>query len=803
MYIKLPLALLAISLVLPLLTVGSTDGQAEESIIYGPLSIDARIENHYAMTTFTGHVSNPSGSGEDTTMSIKVPEDAMISNLSINIDGITSYAVVAQRAQAQQEYEEAKEEGETVTQLRASTDPTMFYLDLNIHAKSDISFSLRYEQVLVKKMYNFTYLLPFGVFSNANLFNELDVNIDIQGMGNITPVNIQKGTLTPVESWMTTSHARYSYNSSMIDKTSSIGIVYREMSPPVDGTLDTYMDDTGGYFIHVFSPRLSDLGTYLPKDVIFVLDRSGSMGGRKIEQLKDAFSEIVHQVHDEDRFNIISFSSETDRWNAEMVQANKENKDSSVQYLNYMDPAGSTNINQALLDALGMYQGDVEAVPIIVFLTDGLPTTGVTDIPTIRENILYGNTNRVSIYSLGFGNDVDLDFLSALSLENRGFAVRIPESEDASMVMQGFYETISVPLLHDLYFNYTAGATDVIPQTMPSLFAGSEAVIVGRFDRTRESITSTITASSSEGPQVFEESWKTDQDQDLEFIPRLWAHRMILHYMEQMLVEGETEYLQQKVIDLAMDYSFVTTYTSFILVVTDPNDPPVADYEGTDDEGSLYNRTTGGYPGVSDLVPSTIDDDDNDPISEDDYEGNGGIIPALTDDDDGISMIMVLLVMLSFIVVLVIVGLVIFGYTRIRREDLLNQENRKKIYEHITDNPGEHFRGLQRAVDLEVGVLSHHLNVLEKEQLIVSEQDGSNRCFWAAGVKHDTDKVRLSRVQENILKEIHEDPGITQSQIAKNMGVSRKVIFYHVKFLRNAGVVREEKDSKRSHYYER
>jgi predicted transcriptional regulator len=154
-------------------------------------------------------------------------------------------------------------------------------------------------------------------------------------------------------------------------------------------------------------------------------------------------------------------------------------------------------------------------------------------------------------------------------------------------------------------------------------------------------------------------------------------------------------------------------------------------------------------------------------------------------------------------VILIVVGLIIFGYSRIRREDLLNQENRKRIYEYITNNPGEHFRALQRAVDLEVGVLSHHLNVLEKEQLIVSEQDGNNRCFWAAGVKHDTDKVRLSRIQENILKEIQEEPGITQSQIARKLGVSRKVVFYHVKFLRNAGVVREEKVQRNAHYYER
>ncbi|MGA1873893.1 MAG: VWA domain-containing protein [Thermoplasmatota archaeon] len=805
----------ALLIALPAMVLQGSDAQSGDVILYEGLEIEARIENHYAMTTFTGHIKNPTEFSEDTTISINIPDDAMISNLSITIDGITSYARVAPRSQAQQDYDEAKDEGDTATQLRASPDPTMFYLDVNIRKNSNMSLSLRYEQVIVKKMYNYTYMLPFSVLSNSELFNSLNVIIDVKGVGNITPIDIGKGTVTPTESWITTSHVRYSHVSENIAGTSSIGIVYQEEAPPVDGVLRTYIDDTGGYFMHVFSPELQDLGTYLPKDVIFVLDKSGSMGGRKIEQLKDAFSEIVYQVHEEDRFNIISFSSEIDEWSPEMVQANSDNKGSSVEYINMIDPLGSTNINQALLDALDMYQGDIEAVPIIVFLTDGLPTTGVTNIPTIRENILYANQNHVSIYSLGFGEDVDFEFLSALSLENRGFAVKIPESEDASRMMQGFYDTISIPLLQNIYFNYTGGSSEVIPDYKPSLFAGSEAVVVGRFDRTRESITSTVTATTSQGQRVFEESWKVDQDSEMEFIPRLWAHRMILHYLEKMIVEGETEYLQQRVIDLALDYSFVTPYTSFILVINQPDDQTNEPAE--DDDGNLpfsgndRNDDSGGSEAENpNSIPSptngdSIGDDD------DDSDGDGSFWPSPFKEDEDRSRIApsdmandsILIVLIIIVVIAVVVGVIIFGYSRIRREDLLNQENRKRIYDHIMNNPGEHFRGLQRAVDLEVGVLSHHLNVLEKEQLIVSEQDGNNRRFWAAGVKHDTDKVRLSRIQENILKEIHKEPGITQSQIAKRMGVSRKVVFYHVKFLRNSGVVREEKDRRHSYYYER
>jgi uncharacterized protein YegL/DNA-binding MarR family transcriptional regulator len=807
---KLPLIFVALALIVPVLFAATTTAQTEGGLDFGSLIVDARIENHYAMTTFTGDISNPNEAADDISFRIDVPKDAMLTNLSITIDGLTSYASIAPRSKAQQDYDDAQASGETATQLKATPDPTVFNMDINVKANSDISFSIRYEQILVKKMYNYTYLVNLNTLSINSLFSNIDTLIDIKGFGNLTPVDINKGTITPTESWIASNHVRYTYHSSDLGTSDTIGIVYSEEAPPIDGTLKTYMDDTGGYFMHVFSPQLDELGNYLPKDIVFVLDRSGSMGGRKIEQLKDAFTEIVYQVHVEDRFNIITFSSTTDHWKSEMVPATGMNKDSSVNYIQAIDPSGSTNINQALTDALNMFEGDVEAVPIVVFLTDGLPTTGETNPNSIRQNILHENDQSVSIYALGFGEDVDFEFLSALSLENRGFAVKIPESEDASEMMQGFYDTISIPLLQNIYFNYTGGAHEVIPDFMPSMFAGSEAVVVGKFDSTKETIVSTVSGTTSEGPRVFEESWRVDQDSEMEFIPRLWAHRMILHYMERMVVEGETEHLQQQVIDLALDYSFVTPFTSFILVIDDADEPPeqtTNEPEGVDDDSVRKDDDSDGLPynpGYDDADVSADDDDDD--------EGSSGWIPypegggddvALTGDSDEDSNMSWMIIIVLFVVIPIVVGLIIFGYSRIRREDLLNQENRKKIYEFITENPGQHFRALQRAVDLEVGVLSHHLNVLEKEQLIVSEQDGNNRCFWAAGVKHDTDKVRLSRIQENILKEIQDDPGITQSQIAKKMGVSRKVVFYHVKFLRNAGVVREEKVHRNAHYYER
>jgi len=361
-------------------------------------------------------------------------------------------------------------------------------------------------------------------------------------------------------------------------------------------------------------------------------------------------------------------------------------------------------------------------------------------------------------------------------------------------MMTGFYDTISVPLLKDLIFSYSPGEFAVFPETLPSLFAGSEAVVVGRFDPTSDYITSTVTGQTSSGSRVFEQGYDVDRESDMDFIARVWAQRMIRKLIDDITVEGRTQALVDQVVSIAMNYSFVTPYTAFVLV--EPEERETEEPSEQDDKEGQSDLGPGDanyYDPNFDGVP----DDDPYPIGDDDADGGFDT----SEGEDAALMLSPMIIMVAIVVVIVVVGLMIWGFTRLREEDLLKQKNRRAIYDHIIANPGEHFRGIQKAVDLEVGVLSHHMNVLEKEQLIVSEQDGSKRRFWAAGVRRDDGKVRLSRVQENILKSIQKEPGITQSQIARAIGVSRKVVFYHVKFLRNSGMVQEEKVRMKTHYY--
>ncbi|MCK5773724.1 MAG: VWA domain-containing protein [Thermoplasmata archaeon] len=784
--------IMALAILMVLVPNFSPVSGTDPSIVFDSIDVEMIVGNHYAVTDVTKTVRNTADQMNEVVHYFRIPRGSFLSNLSLVIDEQTFYADVVEKQTADQQYDDAKDQNKTAIKLSGTIDPYYYSINLNIGPESNITLSYRYEQVLWKNLGEYSISVPMHEMGDYTSFEAASFKFTMRAPVPITSFT-HDSTNIDLQEESPQGNSIKLYNYGFVPASNdNIEITFEEQAPPVDGSLYGYEDGTGGYFMHVFSPQLEDLGNYMPKDICFVLDRSGSMAGTKIDQLKDAFDEIVHQLHEEDRFNVITFSADVTPYSTEIMPATSDNTDDAAAYINEIIASGSTNIDQALLDGLKIFDDNQEAVPIIVFLTDGLPSAGVTNTAAIRENIKGANTGGVSIYSLGFGQDLDFDFLNALSLENNGVAVSIPEGSNAAHAMTGFYDTVSIPLLKDIQFQYSMGTNMVMPTWAPSLFHGSEIVVVGRYDNL-ERITSTVTAQTAEGTRVFEESFPTVGDYDMPFIRRLWAQRQILFLMDQIAINGENDTTIQKIVDLGVQYSFVTPYTSMILVVAVAEDEALATLGGEVDTNEPALRADDENYGKLDGGGTSYDPQDS---------WSHPAMPAPGDDGEEMAALsMSYLPMIAFIVVIIallIIGIV--GYSRLKAKDLLDQENRKKIYEYIMENPGDHFREVQREMELEVGVLSHHVNILEKEQLIVSEQDGMYRRFYAAGVKRD-DKVRLSRIQENILKSIQHTPGITQTKIAKEVGVSRKVVYYHVKFLTGTGLVEEQKVKRKPHYY--
>jgi predicted transcriptional regulator len=142
-------------------------------------------------------------------------------------------------------------------------------------------------------------------------------------------------------------------------------------------------------------------------------------------------------------------------------------------------------------------------------------------------------------------------------------------------------------------------------------------------------------------------------------------------------------------------------------------------------------------------------------------------------------------------------------YTKIRREEVLDKYLRGKIHGYIVANPGCHYSMIKQNLKLHNGTLTHHLHMLERNDFIYSKRDGLLKRFYSQDVKVPNGKFYPTSIQESILTVIQKNPGISQSELARQLGMRRQVVGYHVKILRNAKQIKLKRIGKVSKLYRR
>jgi len=225
---------------------------------------------------------------------------------------------------------------------------------------------------------------------------------------------------------------------------------------------------------------------------------------------------------------------------------------------------GGTNIDRALLEALAMAEN--ERPQFIIFLTDGLPTEGVTDVERIIDDVARAATGSVRLFTFGVGYDVNTILLDTISQAHRGGSAYVEPSESIEEEVAAFYTKISTPLLSDVRLR-VRGVTveDMYPYPLPDLFVGNQLLLVGRYrggGKAEIVLQGTVNGKESlfSYPGVeFEERGGQD------FIPRLWATRKIGHVLKEIRLHGEDRELVDSIVSLSVRYGIMTPYTSFLV----------------------------------------------------------------------------------------------------------------------------------------------------------------------------------------------------------------------------------------------
>ncbi len=324
-----------------------------------------------------------------------------------------------------------------------------------------------------------------------------------------------------------------------------------------------------GFFLARIAPKAQiDADQVLPKDVCFVVDTSGSMAGAKIAQAQRALKFCLANLNRNDRFNIITFSHEPGLFRNELVPADPDAIAEANKAVERLQANGGTNINDALLAAMKTENPATQERPyLIVLLTDGQPTIGVTDPQAILANVRGANAQTVRLFVFGVGNDVNTRLLDRLAEENRGARDYIGDTEDIEVKVSGFYRKVSNPVLSGLKLSWgDLSVHDVFPQTLPDLFSGGEVVLVGRYSGIGHyALELTGSRSGREQKFVYEPDFPSVATQH-EFVPRLWAVRKIAYLQDQIRLHGENPELKQAIIQLAKEYGIITDYTAYLVL---------------------------------------------------------------------------------------------------------------------------------------------------------------------------------------------------------------------------------------------
>merc|ERR1719474_758148 len=473
------------------------------------IQVPADIRSRYASTLVTSEVENTEEVAREVFFNVILPETAFISRFAMEIDGVYYVAQVKEKEEAWKQYKEAVEKGSTAGHVGVEArHSNRFRVSVNTGARSLVRFYLLYEELLARRGGQYQYLVNISPHTKLSHFS---IGVSITEQRNITHIAVPKlrrqevgenaeGSLEEATILMSPTNpgkVTVSYNPNVRKFQHKL----KAGKHPLQFVLEYEVDrsDMGGevqlmegYFVHFIAPE--NLPP-MPKHVVFVLDTSGSMRHRKMQQTISAMVTILGEMRSKDYLTIISFATNISVWetdNSAIVKASPENIENAVKHVELLEAAGETNINDAVLKALTIVthvkqKGILKGVqPMVFFLTDGHPTVGVTDTQEILTNVKKANSLiQTPIFSLAFGRKTDFQMLRLLSVQNFGFARKIYTASDASLQLEGFYKEVSSPILSNVTFDYLD--SNIIPDSLTdtafhTFYQGGEMVVAGMVD---------------------------------------------------------------------------------------------------------------------------------------------------------------------------------------------------------------------------------------------------------------------------------------------------------------------------------
>ena len=537
------------------------------AITHRSFHVEAKVRDQIADVVVSPVFRNPNSFPVEGTYFLSIPANAQVRDFTMKVGDKTVAAELLDAAKARAIYESI---------VRRQRDPALLELTgtkmlkasiFPIAPGADVQVTVTYTALLPADGRTVTLELPFSnQFGGNEPVPLVTARVSIESKDGLRTVYSPTHDIEirrPDD-----RRAEVSYEAKNYDVRRAFRMHWSAAGGDIGASLLTWKKGAeDGYFAFLASPRIGADVKPIPRDIVFVFDRSGSMAGEKMEQGREALRMGIDLLAEGDRFGIVDFASEADSFRPELATASKEDRARAKEYVAAMRAAGSTNINDALLRALDLLKPDAARLPLVFFITDGLPTVGERRFEKILENAR-GRDAKPRIFVFGVGADVNTEFLDRLAEEGRGARDYVAPEEKIEGKVSVLLEKLAHPVLANLSVNFGLGdARDVFPRTPPDLFKGGQVVLFGRYRGTGPA---RITLTGTAAGELREFSWDVHfpgEDGKNDSVPRIWASRKVAWLVDSIRLGATvpSKEVVDEIISLGKRHGIVTPFTSFLI----------------------------------------------------------------------------------------------------------------------------------------------------------------------------------------------------------------------------------------------
>jgi Ca-activated chloride channel homolog len=546
--------------------------QQYEKVWIKTINVDVNIQDQVAVTHVDQVFQNELSTSVEAIYLFPLPENAMITELIYWFNGQAYKAEIREREEAVADYN---------SNISKWLDPALLeYLGDNLFRLSIAPINA-YSEVRTEITYVEMLNYDFGVNNYKFLLNTLELSSKPL---ETVHFNLDAKSQSPYKYFTSPSHGNSTATqmTKISDYNYTIAFGDENYFPDKDFTLQfetkrdevqfnvlTYTptpEDSMGtnsfYSLWITPPDSVSDNQVIPKDIIFTTDVSSSMGGTRIDELKQSLDNFLDLLTPIDKFNIITFGTYVEKFKPDLIEATSENITAAHAFVYQIYALGMTNISAALDSSLNQSFGEITSNNL-VFLTDGKPTIGVTQLDEILSYTANLNTKNVRIFSFGIGDNLSKPLLTQLSMQNHGYATYITSDDNIAKLVSNHFTRISKPIITDLSLDYGGFVTlDKYPKTFLDLYWGSQTMEMGLYPQggtTNVKLNGMIKST----PVQFVKNVQFASDGGFRFVPRLWAKAKINHLLDLIDIFGETDELVQQILELSLQFQILTKYTAF------------------------------------------------------------------------------------------------------------------------------------------------------------------------------------------------------------------------------------------------